>query len=193
MATDIQESVDSVHTRVLEQLNQSINMFYCMFMLNECKNNNGKEYVKLLQTDSSDGIVIQLLSDNNCSVSIQQLSGGQRALLGLSLVFAILTLNQQHVERVLKSAGGGSIKNQKQIPTENLGNSNPLYILDECDAALDEHNQKLVSSAINKLFHGKTQVLCVSHHAEFQKLATSVISVQMHADGYSRITTSKMK
>ena len=187
IASDIQGSVDLVHMQVLEQLNQAFNALYCMLLLNDNRNVNAKEYVRLVRCEAKEGLNIELLSGNPQGNHIHQLSGGQRALLGLALVFAILKMNQKHVG----SSNTALHDKSKRLLERTDDNHNPIYILDECDAALDEHNQKLVSTAIKKLFNNNTQVLCVSHHTEFQKLASSVIAVQMHADGYSRITVSK--
>jgi chromosome segregation ATPase len=79
--------------------------------------------------------------------NVLELSGGQKALVGLALTFAL------SAHRRL-----------------------PLYILDEIDAPLDEHNQAAAADAIAEVFRG-SQVLCVSHHAPFHRKADHIIQI----------------
>ena len=84
---------------------------------------------------------------NERKSSVLELSGGQKALVGLALTFALSAHSRL-----------------------------PLYILDEIDAPLDEHNQAAAADAIAEVFHG-SQVLCVSHHAPFHRKADHVIQI----------------
>jgi chromosome segregation ATPase len=110
-------------------------------------------------------------------------------MLGLAFVFAVLTINAPaSVVSALPRAGScGRVDLSRLLDGEDTGTGNPVYLLDEVDAALDETNQKLVSRAVVALFKGHGQVLCVSHHGEFQKCAGATISVIMQADGSSKI------
>lgn len=118
--------------------------------------------------------------------AVSQLSGGQRAMLGLAFVFAVLTTNAPGaVVSRLSSSRTPDIS--RLLCAGSTGGGNPVYLLDEVDAALDETNQKLVSKVIIALFNSNSQVLCVSHHSEFQKYATSTIPVLMQQDGFSKI------
>ena len=89
-------------------------------------------------------------SGSNAPRSTSELSGGQRSLLGLAFIFAAA-----------------------------LHRKSPLYLLDECDAALDEGNQSAIGAVIAKIFE-KNQVICVSHHVGFQQKAGNFVGVQMH-------------
>ena len=81
--------------------------------------------------------------------SVTELSGGQRAMLGLAFVFATA-----------------------------LYKASPLYMLDEIDAALDETNQQAIGRSISKLFN-TSQVICISHHTSFQTQAENRIPIIM--------------
>lgn len=81
--------------------------------------------------------------------SINELSGGQKSLLGLSFIFACA-----------------------------LSRPSPLYLMDEIDAALDEANQQAVSRIISHIFKEKT-IFCVSHHPDFQMHASHKIQANM--------------
>lgn len=88
-------------------------------------------------------------SDANSSVTLAQLSGGQKTLLSLSFIFAVATFHRSM-----------------------------FYLLDEVDAALDETNQAIVAKAIKKIFKSKTQIISVSHNHCFQTEAERTIFVE---------------
>ena len=105
--------------------------------------------------------------------SLEQLSGGQRTLISLALLLA----------------------------TANAECSNShLLLLDEVDAALDEHNTRRVAGLLHQLAHapvavgdgkrqqsrkgqaagatgGGCQILCVSHNKAFQGLCDGLLHV----------------
>lgn len=82
--------------------------------------------------------------------STNELSGGQRTLLGLAFVLAIA----------------------KYQPS-------PVYILDEVDAALDEGNQARVASLVAQVLghEQRCQTIAISHHADFQRGAARVTEI----------------
>ena len=100
--------------------------------------------------DLADGLRLFITTGdkkNERKSSVLELSGGQKALVGLALTFALSAHSRL-----------------------------PLYILDEIDAPLDEHNQAAAADAIAEVFRG-SQVLCVSHHAPFHRKADHVIQI----------------
>eukprot|EP00698_Gefionella_okellyi_P017974 TRINITY_DN5342_c0_g1_i2.p1 TRINITY_DN5342_c0_g1~~TRINITY_DN5342_c0_g1_i2.p1 ORF type:complete len:489 (-),score=139.16 TRINITY_DN5342_c0_g1_i2:85-1551(-) len=82
---------------------------------------------------------------------VQELSGGQRTMLGLAFVFAVAKYRRA-----------------------------PLYLLDEIDAALDELNSDLIAKLVRKVFKG-SQVISISHHDGFQRDANVLIHVDKQA------------
>ena len=167
--------------------------FYCLLKSN---NQRGTEVNLVPDYDTArrDGIIgfrfemTEVGSEQGGSMSAVELSGGQKALLGMALVFSILTMNAPRgVLDKLPSTGGEATLVPLPCCSGGSGIGSPLYLLDEVDAALDESNQKLVARVIYDLFKTRCQVICISHHAEFQKYATSVIRVLMQADGCSQI------
>jgi chromosome segregation ATPase len=82
--------------------------------------------------------------------STNELSGGQRTLLGLAFVLSIA----------------------KYQPS-------PVYILDEVDAALDEGNQARVASLVSQVLghEQRCQTIAISHHADFQRGAARVTEI----------------
>ena len=79
--------------------------------------------------------------------SVKELSGGEKALVGLALTCALASFKQA-----------------------------PLYLLDEVDAPMDEHNQERAAEAVKACFRG-SQVLCVSHHAALQQNADQMLQL----------------
>lgn len=84
--------------------------------------------------------------------SLGQLSGGQRTLVSLAMLLAVA----------------------------RAGNSSRLFLLDEVDAALDEHNQARAAALLKQLANasdGGCQILCVTHNAAFQQVCDAYIQV----------------
>ena len=79
-----------------------------------------------------------------------ELSGGQKTLLGLAMIAALATYRPS-----------------------------PLYVLDECDAALDEENQMKVAALVAQVLvtQCRCQIIAISHHAEFQRKAQRTIEI----------------
>jgi len=78
---------------------------------------------------------------------LTELSGGQRSLLGLSLILSIAKIRDC-----------------------------AFYLFDEIDSALDEVNTNRIAQVILEVFASR-QVICISHHNAFQKQAKQIIQV----------------
>ena len=55
-----------------------------------------------------------------------------------------------------------------------------VVLMDEVDAALDEHNTRRIGQLMKELARS-TQVIAISHRKEFQQLADHI--VRLHKDG----------
>ena len=78
---------------------------------------------------------------------LHELSGGQRTLLNISLLLAVV----------------------KHRPST-------LLLFDEIDAALDEHNTGRVAALLKEL-SADSQVIAVSHRKEFHSLADRIVQL----------------
>lgn len=107
-----------------------------------------------------DGVDL-IVTDNASKVdtALMQLSGGQKTLLAMALVFAMAHISKS-----------------------------PMYITDEIDAALDEQNQALVAQVMKQTF-SSCQMICVSHHNNFQQEASTTIHLEKQGQ-YSRVQSS---
>ena len=95
--------------------------------------------------------------------TIHLLSGGEKALTAIALVFAIFQLNPA-----------------------------PFCLLDEVDAPLDDANTERYSKLVTEMSQG-TQFLFISHNKIAMEMAEQLIGVTMQEQGVSRIVAVDME
>ena len=95
--------------------------------------------------------------------SLMMLSGGERALTSIALLFAMSTVNPP-----------------------------PFLVLDETDAALDEANSARYAVMLRELGK-KTQLIVVTHNRETMKAADVLYGVTMGSDGVSKLLSIKFE
>lgn len=94
---------------------------------------------------------------------ISLLSGGERALTAIAILFAIIKLNPM-----------------------------PFSILDEIEAALDEANASLFAQYLRK-FSKSTQFIVVTHRKPTMELADMLYGVTMQEKGISKLVSAKLE
>jgi chromosome segregation ATPase len=94
--------------------------------------------------------------------NLSMLSGGERSLTSLALLFAIISFNPP-----------------------------PFAVLDEVEAALDEANSKRFSRIIKELSR-QTQFVVISHNRETMRQASVLYGVTMGEDGISKLLSVKL-
>ena len=112
------------------------------------------------EDDSSEeriGVTVHVVLPRKKIHSLEQLSGGERALVSTALLFAI---------------------SQVTPP--------PFLVLDETDAALDEANSRRYASMIASLAE-KSQLIVVTHNRETMYCADTLYGVTMGATGVSTL------
>lgn len=92
---------------------------------------------------------------------LAMLSGGERALTSIALLFAITAVNPP-----------------------------PFLVLDETDAALDEANSQRYAAILKELAK-KTQLILITHNRETMKAAGILYGVTMGDDGVSKLLSLK--
>ncbi len=95
--------------------------------------------------------------------SLMQLSGGERALTSIALIFAMSQVNPP-----------------------------PFLILDETDAALDEANSRRYGDMIENLAK-KSQLIVITHNRETMSRAGILYGVTMGADGISKLLSVRFE
>lgn len=103
------------------------------------------------------GIEIEVDLPRKRIKSMSMLSGGERALTAIALLFAISAVNPP-----------------------------PFLVLDETDAALDEANSKLYAETLKELSQ-KTDLVIITHNRETMKQAGVLYGVTMSDDGISKL------
>ena len=109
------------------------------------------------------GIEISVQPPGKKIQSLNLMSGGEKALSALALLFAIIRV--------------------KTIP---------FVILDEVEAALDEANVKRFGDYLNR-FDKSSQFIVVTHRKGTMAAADSIYGVTMQESGISRIVSVKLK
>jgi chromosome segregation protein len=118
----------------------------------------GQARLELLGDEILDtGIQVFAQPPGKKNSTIQLLSGGEKALTAMALVFALFRLNPA-----------------------------PFCLMDEVDAPLDDSNTERFCSLVKKMSE-KTQFLFVSHNKVTMEMAQQLIGVTMQESGVSRI------
>ncbi len=112
---------------------------------------------------TEEGIDISISLPNKRVKGLQMLSGGERALTSIALLFAISQVNPP-----------------------------PFIILDETDAALDEANSKKYGDMIENLSK-YSQLILITHNRETMSRAGILYGVTMGSDGISKLLSVKFE
>jgi chromosome segregation protein len=103
------------------------------------------------------GVQVMAQPPGKRNTSIHLLSGGEKALTAIALVFALFQLNPA-----------------------------PFCLLDEVDAPLDEANTERYCDMVRRM-SGETQFLFITHNKIAMELAQQLVGVTMQERGVSRI------
>ena len=115
------------------------------------------------QKNQKPGIEIAVNLPKKRVQALMQLSGGERALTSIALIFAMSQVNPP-----------------------------PFLILDETDAALDEANSRRYGDMIQSL-SSKSQLIVITHNRETMSRANILYGVTMGADGISKLLSVKFE
>ena len=108
------------------------------------------------------GVQVMAQPPGKKNSTIHLLSGGEKALTAIALVFAIFQLNPA-----------------------------PFCLLDEVDAPLDDANTERYCKLVTEMSQG-TQFLFISHNKIAMEMAEQLIGVTMQEQGVSRIVAVDM-
>ncbi|KNZ31732.1 MAG: chromosome segregation protein SMC [Methylibium sp. NZG] len=109
------------------------------------------------------GVQVMAQPPGKKNSTIHLMSGGEKALTAIALVFAIFQLNPA-----------------------------PFCLLDEVDAPLDDANTERYSKLVTEMAQG-TQFLFISHNKIAMEMAEQLIGVTMQEQGVSRIVAVDMQ
>ena len=165
-ATDLTQAVETLEAAIkridretrellqdtFEQVNRNfMEMFPALF-------GGGQASLKLTGEEILDaGLVVMAQPPGKKNSSIQLLSGGEKALTAISLVFSLFKLNPA-----------------------------PFCLLDEVDAPLDDSNTVRFCDLVRQM-SAQTQFLFITHNKITMELASQLVGVTMPEPGVSRI------
>lgn len=113
--------------------------------------------------ETQEGIEIDVKLPNKRVRGLDMLSGGERALTSIALIFAMSQVNPP-----------------------------PFVILDETDAALDEANSRRYGDMITALSE-RSQLILITHNRETMSRAGVLYGVTMGGDGVSKLLSVKFE
>ncbi|HEY8507142.1 MAG TPA: chromosome segregation protein SMC [Steroidobacteraceae bacterium] len=118
----------------------------------------GHAYLELVGEDVlTAGVAVMARPPGKRNSTIHLLSGGEKALTAVALVFSIFDLNPA-----------------------------PFCLLDEVDAPLDEHNVGRFCDIVREMSQ-RVQFIFITHNKATMELAQQLIGVTMHEPGVSRL------
>lgn len=121
------------------------------------------EEVEEVEEAGSEGIELDVKLPNKRVRGLEMLSGGERALTSIALIFAMSQVNP------------------------------PLFvILDETDAALDEANSRRYGDMIEALAQ-RSQLILITHNRETMRRAGILYGVTMGGDGVSKLLSVRLE
>jgi chromosome segregation protein len=113
--------------------------------------------------EQAPGLEIELRLPRKKINSLEMLSGGERSLVGIAALFAMISVSPP-----------------------------PFLVLDEIDAALDERNARRFSEML-KEFSKKTQFIVVTHNRATMEAADILYGITLSEDGTSKILSLKLE
>ncbi len=156
--TELNEEIRTRFTATFETVNKSFGEYFAAFF--------GGGSASLSLTDPSNlaeaGIEIEAQPPGKRLRTLSLLSGGERSLTAVALLFALLTANPA-----------------------------PFCVLDEVDAALDEANVSRFTAALAKLAE-RTQFIVVTHNRRTIEVADAIYGVSMGHDGVSKVLSLRL-
>ena len=169
---DLEEAITTLLKIINELDNVMEKEFIKTFKEIEIEFNNvfkelfGGGYAKLKLTDESNiletGVNIEVSPPGKKITSISLLSGGEKTLTAISLLFAVLNI--------------------KKIP---------FCLFYEVEAALDEANVDRVGAYFSK-YIGKTQLIIITHKKKTMEYANTLYGITMQESGVSKLVSVKL-
>ena len=164
--SDLTNAIDSLKG-LIEDLTNRINNDFKTGLAKI--NDEFGHYFKLMfgggsaKLESESGVTINVNVPHKRVRDLAALSGGERALISIALLFAIVSVSRP-----------------------------PFLILDEIDAALDESNAAQFAKVL-KDFSEKTQFILITHNRSTMETANVLYGVTMGDDGVSKLFSLKLE
>ncbi|MDO8443844.1 MAG: AAA family ATPase [Candidatus Azambacteria bacterium] len=164
--SDLTSAVGSLKS-LIENLTGRINSDFKMGLAKI--NDEFEHYFKLMfgggsaKLENESGVTINVNVPRKRIRDLAALSGGERALISIALLFAIVSVSRP-----------------------------PFLVLDEIDAALDEANAAQFAKVLKDLAE-KTQFVLITHNRSTMEIANVLYGVTMGDDGVSKLFSLKLE
>ncbi len=177
LIAELEQKLDTLFTEGISKINKQFKEFFALMfgggesslsVVKEKKRKRGPSAEELAEMgiEASDepeeeetelGVDISVSLPRKKIKGLEMLSGGERALTSIALLFAISQVNPP-----------------------------PFIILDETDAALDEANSKKYGDMVENLSK-HSQLIVITHNRETMSRAGIIYGVTMGREGYSKL------
>ncbi|HFC76971.1 MAG TPA: hypothetical protein ENJ27_01960, partial [Candidatus Moranbacteria bacterium] len=178
LIAELKEKLDTEFKEGIEKINNQFNEFFATMFgggkaeLLLVKPKKRKRTVNDLEAELpsgneedekvQDGIEVNVALPNKKTKGLQMLSGGERSLTSIALLFAMSQINPP-----------------------------PFIILDETDAALDEANSRRYGDMIENLSE-YSQLILITHNRETMSRAGVLYGITMGMNGVSKLLSVKL-
>ncbi len=168
LIADLQEQLREQFATGIEKISIEFNRFFSL-MFGGGSASLAVVKIKPRNTDeeegeeevSEDGVELKVALPNKRVKGLNMLSGGERALVSIAVIFAMSQVNPP-----------------------------PFIILDETDAALDEANSRRYGDMIEELAK-RSQLVLITHNRETMSRAGILFGITMGVDGVSKLLSVK--
>lgn len=155
---DLTKRIDVDFKNGLNKINEEFNRYFRLMF------NGGSARLTVESSeDGTSGVSIGVNIPQKRIRDLNLLSGGERSLVSIALLFAIVAASQP-----------------------------PFLILDEVDAALDENNAVQFAKVLKDLAQ-KTQFILITHNRATMETAEALYGVTMGNDGVSKLFSLKLE
>ena len=152
---DFNEILEAIYNRPINEINNTFSLLFKKLF------DGGKAYLELV--DSSDplqaGLELMVSPPGKKLQKLSLLSGGEKALTAIALVFSIFALNPA-----------------------------PFCLLDEVDAPLDDANVGRYSELVREMSR-TIQFIYITHNKIAMEMGEQLMGVTMHEPGVSRLVS----
>ncbi len=176
LMVDLKEKIDLEFKEGIKRINVEFDKFFSLMfgggtgflsVITENKKKREDEESEENKEDEEEvipeqGIEINVSLPHKKVKELNALSGGERSLTSIALLFAMSQVNPP-----------------------------PFLVLDETDAALDEANSRKYGDMLEKL-SGNSQLIVVTHNRETMSRASILYGVTIGADGASKLLSVKL-
>jgi len=162
---DVVKVIDEIETKKKDAFMTSYNLVAEKFKEIHAKiaiKNHAALDLENAQNPFDGGVLVKIVGEKGTRMSLAALSGGEKTLVALALIFAI----------------------QEHDPA-------PFYLLDEIDAALDKENSEKIAKLLHE-YSQKAQIIIITHNDAVISQADNIYGVNLTKEGWSNVVSMKI-